>query len=306
MLLAALPFLLLREFVRQLALAHLRAGEALLVDAAAAAVQLGCLGLLPYFGRLNVPTVYAVMGGTCALICLGWHLVRREPVRFAWRSVAADWRTNWAFGRWALASQLLGRGWSYLMPWVVALVHGEAATASLAVAVTLVNLAGTLVTGVSNFVTPRAAHAFNHGGLPALRRVLRQTAALYLAIVGGFCLVVFVAGEPLATLVYSGRYADVGPILSVLAFAMLANSLSITAGNGLWALDRPRQLPRRWLLAARHRRRAAGPDRPDGRDGRGTGDAGRLGYGGRRPLRNPVGGHVRPAPPSRKPPRSRP
>ena len=239
-LLAALPFLLLREFVRQLAFSHLRAGEALLVDAAAAAVQLSSLGLLAYFGRLNVPTVYAIMGGTCALVCFGWHLIRREPVRFEWSRIAADWRTNWAFARWALASQLLGRAWSYLMPWVVALNQGEAATATFAVAVTLVNLAGTFVTGVSNFVTPRTAHAYNHGGLPALRRVLWQTAALYATTVSSFCLVVLAAGEPMATLVYGGRYAGVGPVLTVLAFAMLANSLSITAGTGLWALDRPR------------------------------------------------------------------
>ena len=50
----------------------------------------------------------------------------------------------------------------------------------------------------------------------------------------------FVLGDQPAVLVYGERCGGTGLILALAAASMLANSLSITAGNGLWALERPR------------------------------------------------------------------
>jgi O-antigen/teichoic acid export membrane protein len=69
--------------------------------------------------------------------------------------------------------------------------------------------------------------------------VLRRTALLFITTLGAFSLVIALTGDLPATLVYGSRYSGVGPILSLLSVSMLVGSLGITAGNGLWAMERP-------------------------------------------------------------------
>jgi O-antigen/teichoic acid export membrane protein len=239
-LLGAVPFLLLREYVRHFSFSHLQMGTAITLDVVVSVLQLGGLLLLAYFGMLTVELVYVVMGACCALACAGWFLTKQQPMRVRSRSVIADWWDNWTFGKWALAGQLTGRAAGYLMPWIIALIHGETATGVLAACITLVNLAGTFISGVSNFLTPQAAHAFAHGGHDALRRVLWRTAAVFLVTVGAFCLVVLLLGDFLAVFIFGSQFTGCGLILTILAFGMLINSLGLTVGNGLWAIDQPR------------------------------------------------------------------
>ena len=40
-------------------------------------------------------------------------------------------------------------------------------------------------------------------------------------------------------LVYGPQFAGTGWIIGVLSLSVLANSLGVTAGNGLWAMERP-------------------------------------------------------------------
>jgi len=240
-LLGCTPLLLLREYIRSFAFAHLQLGTALALDISVAVLQLGSLVLLACFGMLTVPTAYFVMGAACAIACLGWFLAKQEPLCFVRSRITVDWRHNWSFGKWALAGQLAGRTTTCIVPWIVAFAHGEAATGILAACITLVNLSGTFVTGMTRFLTPKAAHAFAQGGLDELRHVLRNAALVFATVLGCFCLFVLVAGDSFATIVYGGKFAGCGPILAILAFSMLADSMGITAGNGLWAVDRPRE-----------------------------------------------------------------
>jgi O-antigen/teichoic acid export membrane protein len=237
--LGAMPLVLLREMLRDLAFGQLQIMRAVAIDAAVAALQLGALGLLAQTGLLTVELVYAVMGGACATACLGWFLAKRQPLAVERRRVLADWRENWSFAKWALAGQLLGRATSYLLPWLVALAHGEVATGLLAACITLVNLAGTFIAGVSRFLTPKAAQAFADEGARALNRVLGKAALIFLATLSVFCAAMLFAGDRVVVVVYGPSYAGAGTVMSILALAMLADSLGITAGNGLWAIDQP-------------------------------------------------------------------
>jgi O-antigen/teichoic acid export membrane protein len=239
-LIGVLPFLALREYLRQVSLCHLRLATVLAIDLTVAALQLGGLLLLGYLGVLTVSGAYVVAGAACAAACLGWFLMGRQPLRFVWRQLGADWRQNWTFSRWTLAGFLIGTTTPYFMPWILALAHGEAATGVLAACSTLINAVSMYVTGMANVLTPRAVAAFVRGGVEDLQRVLRKTAMLFAVTVGGFCLFVFATGDLPARLVYGDRYAGCGSVLALLAVAALANSLGITAGNGLWAVGRPR------------------------------------------------------------------
>jgi O-antigen/teichoic acid export membrane protein len=235
----ALPFLLFRDCLRQIGMAHLRVLAVLVLDGTVTVLQLGGLVMLWWFSHLTVAAAITVMGVACATAVLGWFLTAKQPLAFVKDRLASDWKYNWTFGRWALASFLIGSTTPVLMPWIVALSHGKAATGALAACITLINCAGMYVMGVANLLAPRAARAFLHGGPAELSRMLSRTALMFIATLGTFCVVVVLAGDRPATLVYGSRYTGVSTVLALLAVSMLVNSLSITAGNGLWAMDRP-------------------------------------------------------------------
>ena len=233
------PLVLMREFVRQFAFAHLELGTALAVDLGVSTLQVAGLLVLGLSGQLNVTVAFCVIGMACGLVSVAWMARHRGRFRPTREGIFTDWRHNWAFGRWALASQLLGSASPYFMPWILAIGHGESATGLLGACAALVGLANMFVLGVANFLSPRAARAFADGGIDELRSVLGKATAVFVITLGAFCAVVFVAGEWLAVLVYGEKFAGAGPIISVLAVGMLANSLCMTAGNGLWAMEKP-------------------------------------------------------------------
>jgi O-antigen/teichoic acid export membrane protein len=237
--LAAAPLMLTREFIRQFAFAHLQLGTAVFFDFAVSTLQVGLLLVFAWTGHLNVVLAYCIIAAAAGVASLAWIAVGRHRFTASPGAVVADWRHNWAFGKWALASLLVGSTSPYFMPWILALAHGEAAAGLLGACTALVGLANMFVMGLSNFLSPKAARAYADGGVPELRRVLYKIAALFLAGLGTFCLVAIFAGEPLALLVYGDRFAGAGPVIALLACGMLVSSLGITAGNGLWALERP-------------------------------------------------------------------
>ena len=124
-LLGALPLLQLREFVRRLTTANLQIATAIAIDVGVAVLQIGGLLLLAYFDRLTVGAAYAVMGAACAVASCGWFFSQRQPFRFTLSQAILDWRHNWGFARWALASHLVGFSGVYLLPWIVMAMRGS-------------------------------------------------------------------------------------------------------------------------------------------------------------------------------------
>lgn len=233
------PLMLMREFVRQFAFAHLEIGSALAVDIGVSVLQVAALLALGLTGYLDVTAAFCLIGMACGLASLTWLTCQRGRFQPSPAGVLTDWRHNWNFGRWALASQLIGCASPFFMPWILAVAHGESATGLLGACTALVGLANMFVLGVANFLSPRAARAFADGGVDELRRILSKATTVFVVTLGAFCVVVLVAGEWLAALVYGDKFAGAGTVITVLAIGMLANSLCITAGNGLWAMERP-------------------------------------------------------------------
>ena len=126
-LVCAAPFILLREYARRFLFAHLNLAAAVVMDVGVSCVQLASLLILGYFNVLTVPAVYAVMGGASAMAMTMWLLTNRQPMRFQMDRFLPDWRENWNFGKWALAGQLTGLAF-YILPWLLAITHGEADT----------------------------------------------------------------------------------------------------------------------------------------------------------------------------------
>ena len=237
-LLGVAPFLLLREYARRFTFAHVALAAAITIDVVVAVGQLGALLSLRHYQALSVSAAYGVMGGACAAACLCWWLLNRQPIRIDYAHLLSDWRQNWSFGRWALASQLTGLAF-YILPWMLMAIHGEEETGELFACNTLVGLSNLFVIGLNNYLTPRTAQAYAQGGAAALGGVLRKASLLFVAALGSLCLVAAVAGNSLAVFVYGQQYDGTGILIAVLALATFTDALGLTAGNGLWAMDRP-------------------------------------------------------------------
>jgi O-antigen/teichoic acid export membrane protein len=194
---------------------------------------------LAWSGQLTVPATLAVLAVASGLPAVVWLAKKRRPLvgrlSAAWRDLVH----NWTFARWALASQLLACTTPYVMPWVVALTHGQAETGTLGACMTLVGLSNMFLMGLCNFLSPRAARAFSEGGLAELTSVLQKTALLFVATLGSVSIVGFAFGGQIAVLVYGVSFAGTGLLIGVLSLSVLVNSLGVTAGNGLWAMERP-------------------------------------------------------------------
>jgi O-antigen/teichoic acid export membrane protein len=238
-LVAAAPLLLVREYIRQLLFAHLEMRTAILLDVSVALIQLVGLSLLASSGHLTLTTTLAVLAAASGLPAAWWFLTKRHVMVIGLQSAWHDFLHNWTFARWALASQLLACTTPYVMPWVVALTHGEAQTGTLGACSTLVGLSNMFMMGLCNFLSPKAARAFATGGLAELQSILRKTAILFAASLGAICVVGFTLGETIAVAVYGEQFGDTGWIIGVLSLSVLANSMGVTAGNGLWAMERP-------------------------------------------------------------------
>jgi len=75
---AVAPFALVREFGRQFAFAHLRTGQALILDAAVATIQLAGLCWIGWTGRMSGAAACAVLGVGCALVDIVWLYVAQR------------------------------------------------------------------------------------------------------------------------------------------------------------------------------------------------------------------------------------
>ena len=235
----AAPFLLLREYLRQISFAHLRLNAALILDSSVSVLQLGGLLVLAWFQALTASTAFVVMGLSCALACFGWLLGARQPLRLVPGHVVSDWRDDWPYARWTLASYLVGCTTPFLMPWLILRAHGVVATGALAAASQLANVTSLYVLGVTNVLLPQAATALTRDGLTGLHAVLRRSALLVIGPLAPFCLLVFLTGDLPIVFVYGPAFVGTGVVLALLTTAVLINGLGSVAGNGLCAMERP-------------------------------------------------------------------
>jgi O-antigen/teichoic acid export membrane protein len=236
----AAPLILMREFVRHMLFAHLEIVKAIAVDLAAAALQIAALTVLAVAGRLNVSLTIGVLAVASGLPAIAWLAMKPQPLVGHRQAAIRDLAHNWIFARWALASQLLACTTPYVMPWIVAVTHGASQTGLLGACTTLVGLSNIFLMGLCNFLSPQAARAFTDGGLAELKSVLKKTSALFGVTLGGLAVVAFLIGEKVAVLVYGAQFSGSGPVIGVLSLSVLANSFGVTAGNGLWAMERPK------------------------------------------------------------------
>jgi O-antigen/teichoic acid export membrane protein len=235
---AVVPWVLLREFARRFAIAHIQLTTALVIDVTVSVLQLGGLLVLSSYGALTPEMAFLTLAAACAVTGLAWLFLARKQFAVRLGQVRADWSRSWAFGRWVFASQMMGLANSYALHWLLALWLGAEATGGLALCMSVANLANPFVLGVGNLLTPKAVQAYNDGGVPELRRVVAFAGWLMAAAMLAFCLLAFLVGGEAIHWLYRKYEPSFGMIVTLLALAQVARAVSLAPANGLGALER--------------------------------------------------------------------
>lgn len=236
-----LPLILLRELLRQLSFAKLRFSGALAIDTCVACVQIAGLLWLASIHQLSVFRAFSVIGLACGAASLAWLLTSTQKLEFHKSSVQDHWRTNWEFGRWAVAAQLVGAVAPYIVPWILSILKDEAATGLFAACLTLVGASRVVTDAIFNLLTPKSAQAYHHGGLDALVSMLVRWGVMFALFMGVFTLLVYLFGERLLVTVYGDQYAGTTWPLTILAFALWMHTIGFTCGDGLFVLEKTRE-----------------------------------------------------------------
>jgi O-antigen/teichoic acid export membrane protein len=235
----ALPLLMLRFFVRLLLVAHLEMTAAVVVDVFVAALQLGGLLALRTVGGLSVPVAFLVIGGANGAAVIAWFAIKRPPLSFSPRRAFDDWLHNWSFGKWVAASFLASSLAVYAGPWILNAHLGKTAAAMLGACTYLIGVANMFAAGLDSYLTPKTARAYSQHGLAGLTGVLWKSTVFLTILLGSLCVFFYFGGELVAAIVYNGKYPGAGRIVTLLALAVLVNTLGNSAGRGLWVLNRP-------------------------------------------------------------------
>jgi O-antigen/teichoic acid export membrane protein len=231
-------FIGLREFVRRVSFAELKAGMALLVDTIACLVQAGGMLLLLHFGALTVSRTYALLGISSALVAGGWLALHWRAIRPGPRLYGRDWERNWRFAKWVLGSCILSLFPRYLFPWVLAAFHGTSATGLWAACAAIVALGNPVALGLGNHVLPKISKVYASSGAAAMQRQVHRSTVQFAVLLIPLVLILMGWGEHLVTGVYGKAYAGSAGIVFLLALNTLISSLMYPYSQGLFSLER--------------------------------------------------------------------
>jgi O-antigen/teichoic acid export membrane protein len=233
-----MPFILLREFARQVSFARLQVGVALLLDCGAFVVQMGGLLLLAHIGALSSSRAYWIIGGACSVTSLVWVVWSRHAFVFSLDHVLPDLQQNWRLARWLFGSSVGRAASSQMYPWILTAFHGAAATGVLAACRGILFAANPFLIGLQNFLGPKFAHEFHKNGSGGLYRATVRAVLVIAAVMGVFCLAMLLFGGSILTFVYGAKYAGYGLVIAVLALAQLVSAVNAPITSSLMAMER--------------------------------------------------------------------
>jgi O-antigen/teichoic acid export membrane protein len=238
---AAIPFVLLREFGRRFAFAHLKMGQALCLDLAVAGLAVCALAWLGGTGELSAQTAFGALAGACAFGSLGWLYLTRHEFAFRLGHVWATLRQSWGLGRWLLSNHLAVQMQGYANYWVSMVIGGAAVTGIYAACTSIVSFTNPLVFGFFNLLTPRSVRILRTEGPLGLRRQVVRDALGLGAVMTSFCLLVALFGEEVMHALYPGpEYAGHGDIVAMLAVAATIAAVGAPAAIALTTVERAR------------------------------------------------------------------
>jgi O-antigen/teichoic acid export membrane protein len=236
---AAMPFLLLRDCVRQVVLSRLDARSAFHLDVRVSVLAVAVAGALWFGGWLSPQAAYAVLAVSCLLSTVIWTWTKSIKIVFTREATLSHLAANWWVGRWqigASAAYLLSRQ-PYV--WLLAAFHGVPANAAYGACNSVTSIVLPFVMGLNQFLAPKVAHRYVSGGKHGVRVMAAMGSVVFAIIVGAFCLVLSFFGTEIFRLIYGASYAQYGSLVGLFALAQFSSVTMIPLNQGLVTVNRP-------------------------------------------------------------------
>ena len=236
---AVMPFMLLWEFGRRYAIAHLQLHQALILDAATSVIQISGLAWFVLHSNLSTAGGVFALGIGCGCTGLACYLYYRDEFRFASLQIAADWWSNWRFGKWVLGGQIVGFLHGYTPVWVIAVGLGTAATGVFSACENIVLLSNPFILATTNLIGATTAKAYGDGGYSAVCQVARAACLYSAAAMGVLWFVLFFLGGSIVSMLYGDQFSGNGYVVSVIASAAPLWAVSSVMSVSLRAVGHP-------------------------------------------------------------------
>jgi O-antigen/teichoic acid export membrane protein len=233
-----IALIMLREHARRVSFARLRLRTAFIFDTCIALGQLSGLLVLAHFGLLSASRAFWAIGLVCGIAVVGWLWSDRGFYDPRMSESLADLRKNWIFGKWVFASGLIWAVSMNLYPWLLATLRGVASAGVWAACLGVVSIGGPVMVGIQNLAGPKIAHVYAAAGHRALHRLVFKLTAVVAIPMSLLCLVTFIWGGRLLTLLYGRQYAGNRMIVAILALNLLVSAVAFPFSRALFAVDR--------------------------------------------------------------------
>lgn len=231
-------FILLRDFIRRVAMARLEMAGALVLDMGVSALQLAGLTALAVLGALNAPLAHIMIGAACAAASLIWMRRNRHRFEPSVRHARRDLKLNWTLGKWLFASGLLWALGIHAYPWILAVLHGTGAAGVWGACLGALSLVVVPQGGVTNWLGPKIAITYARGGPAPLRRFVFRAAAGFAGVLALLCSVLIVYADRILAAIYGEIYADSGIVLAIMAVGVIPRGAAFCFSRGLFAIER--------------------------------------------------------------------
>lgn len=231
----------LNEFARRALYTEQRVVAALTNDIVVHGSRMAVIALFWWNGSLSallalyVLTVTSMMGAVMG----AWQLRRSLSSRVDFSA----FRENWDFGKWLLATDLIGT-WlsSQLYIYLAACMLGVGAVGTLKALEVVFGPLRMLVMALSNILPTRFSQTLQQQGHSALNRHFRKTLTFVLPLCGGYCLLIALFAQPVLWVFFKDKYTGASSLLALYAVYALFSSVSSFLGAVLRAKRLTRQV----------------------------------------------------------------
>jgi O-antigen/teichoic acid export membrane protein len=236
---AVLPLLLLKQLGRILSFAWLHIKAALLLDLVAGSFQIVGLLVLIHFGVLEASYQgFLIIGLASGLAGSVWLVRRSHSFSIHIPRITYDFKKNWKFSRWLLATVPVGNLRLQLAPWLLAFTHGPVAAGLFAACVSIASLSNPFLLGIGNYLGARTAHTYALNGSSALRKLVLNASLLVGGVLLGFLVLIGVFRNWILLWIYGSEFVNLGTVLIIVLFAHVVMSVSSPSYRGLLSLER--------------------------------------------------------------------
>jgi O-antigen/teichoic acid export membrane protein len=241
---AATPFILMHGLAKRSFYLRLSPGPAAFASTFYCALVIGGAFLVFRWGRLSSFTAFLIMGLAALVSCviMVFQLNAALAPETGRPRLRATWGKHWEYGRWALATCVLGWIPNYFYIPLVSSFSGMAAAGELRA---LMNLAAPVLqtyAALSMLFLPYAARVQNRNGRKAAAALNRRLAFLFVSGSVAYWSVLIPLKQPLFHFLYNGKYMESAYLIPLFALETTIWSASLGPAILLRAMESPRSL----------------------------------------------------------------